>query len=180
LHSSPAMRPRSWALIRARVRSRWVRTSASCCRSKARWFDPQGDLHETDYTLLAGLADRKFLPQDRRHDPQPPGSLRMWRWLSVERQSERFPVVDPRDRALSSVMTIAFARVGASALLRSRTTTPRACTGGAGCMIKAASAAKRRRITTWKPRSTPNIKAPGIRDVGKARSPAPPTAALAR
>jgi integrase/recombinase XerD len=37
----------------------------------------------------------------------------MWRWLFVERQSERFPVVDPRDRALSSVMTIAFARVGA-------------------------------------------------------------------
>jgi site-specific recombinase XerC len=65
-------------------------------------------------------------------------------------------VVGLRDRALISVMTFAFARIGApSSLCASRTTTPRASASGSGCMKKAASGMRCRRITLWKLISIP-------------------------
>jgi Phage integrase, N-terminal SAM-like domain len=64
-------------------------------------------------------------------------------------------VVGLRDRALISVMTFAFAASAPSSPCASRTTTPRASAGGCVCLRKAASGMRCRRITIWKPISTP-------------------------
>jgi len=63
-------------------------------------------------------------------------------------------VVGLRDRALISVMTFAFARIGAVVAMRVEDYYPRASAGGCACMKKAASAMKCRRITISKPIST--------------------------
>ena len=68
-------------------------------------------------------------------------------------------IVGLRDRALISVMTFAFARIGAVVAMRARTTTPRASVGGSGCTRKVANGMKCRRTTPWK--------AAGLRDGGK-------------
>jgi hypothetical protein len=64
-------------------------------------------------------------------------------------------LVGLRDRALISVMTFALPALARSSPCASKTTTPRASAGGSVCMRKAASAMKCRRITLWKPISTP-------------------------
>jgi len=69
-------------------------------------------------------------------------------------------VVGLRDRALISVMTFAFARVGAVVAMRVEDYYPTASAGGCGCMRKAASAMKCRRITLSKPISTPISRRP--------------------
>jgi site-specific recombinase XerD len=56
-------------------------------------------------------------------------------------------VVGLRDRALISVMTFAFARIGGSSPCASRTATPTASAGGSACMKKAASAMRCWRTT---------------------------------
>ena len=65
-------------------------------------------------------------------------------------------VVGLRDRALISVMIYSFARIGAVVAMRVEDYYPPAASaGGCGCMRKAASAMRCRRITTSKPISTP-------------------------
>ncbi len=64
-------------------------------------------------------------------------------------------VVGLRDRALISVMTFAFARVGAVVAMRVEDYYPKASVGGSGCMKKVANGTRCRPITPWKPISTP-------------------------
>jgi integrase/recombinase XerD len=86
-------------------------------------------------------------------------------------------VVGLRDRALISVMTFAFARIGAAVAMPSRTTIPRASAGGSDCMRKAASAMRCRRITISKPTSMPTSRPPASATRPRAPSSAPPPAA---
>jgi hypothetical protein len=69
-------------------------------------------------------------------------------------------VVGLRDRAPISVMTFAFARIGASVGMRVELTIPRASAGGSVCIRKAASVTRCRRITLLKPTSMPTSRRP--------------------
>jgi len=71
------------------------------------------------------------------------------------------------DRALISVMTFAFARIGAVVAMRVEDYYPKGKRWWVRCMKKAASDMRCRRITPWKPIST-LIEATGIRDAGKS------------
>ena len=65
-------------------------------------------------------------------------------------------LVGLRHRALISVMTFAFARIGAVVAMRVEDYYPKGKrSGGSACMRKAVSGMRCRRTTTWKPTSTP-------------------------
>jgi hypothetical protein len=86
-------------------------------------------------------------------------------------------VVGLRDRALISVMTFAFARIGAAVACGSRTIIPTTSAGGSACMKKAASAMRCRPITTSRPTSTPISRRPESATTAKVPCSAPPPAA---
>jgi site-specific recombinase XerC len=85
-------------------------------------------------------------------------------------------VVGLRDRALISVMTFAFARIGAVVAMRVEDYYPRANVGGSGCTRKVANAMRCRRITTWKPTWTHISRRPVSAMLGKLPSSVPPSA----
>ncbi len=67
-------------------------------------------------------------------------------------------VVGLRDRALISVVTFAFARIGAVVAMRVEDYYPKGKRGGCVCRKKAANAARCRRIIIWSNASTPTYR----------------------
>jgi site-specific recombinase XerC len=86
-------------------------------------------------------------------------------------------VVGMRDRALISVMTFAFARVGAVVAMRVEDYYPNGKRWWCGCMRKAASAMRCRRTTISKPISTLISRRPESATPARLRCSAPPLAA---
>ena len=86
-------------------------------------------------------------------------------------------VIGLRDRALISVMTFAFARIGAVSPCASKTTTRRVSAGGSGCTRKAASGTRCRHTTIWRSISTTILRPPASASSAKLPSSAPPPAA---